>query len=881
MRMGFARLACIVFTSVVCVGAWPVPGNGSFFPQQPQMPREMALVLERDLAQGLGILFPDPDQPVVCHKGILPLPPPGSTNFLPGFISGLAGVSEYGVTVYPVTLRVDDVTGGTVFLNAADVPFWSEAPGGAYAPDWIFSLHCAGLDPDAPATLRLAALLAPSHVAARWTFVARGDLPAHRAGRLAALAAPAGTRGGPGGPPLKIAGVAAGADAFRLAAAWDSRVFFPDRSLDVFFSETLSPPAWSLLKTEGVAPHAGGGEITVTAEEILGLTRGGGTAHGPGCEPEIAVAPSPLDPSRAYTNTVCACAPQRGGGTSRGTGFFRLSVAGASPPGYIDSDGDGLPDSYEDYYGLDTFSPDSHLVPRLIVTHSPSAPNEFATIRAALAASAPYSVIEVRDGEYAMGEWPAVVFPPHPVLLMSEDWGRSRRAVIRDFGRHGLSWLFEIPGGADNRTIVRGLHVRMEPNPASAGRIAFWVGAGDPTDLLQPGASPVFENVTVEMADHQARAFYVMHAAPEPVVFVNCVIAQRLGLTGDHARGVQAVDAPPLVFEHCTFMADPRTEHSVGVQLDHYYAAYAVAALPPETRVDFVNCLWDAGFAAAPGVVRAPFLKNEPFPFWAVYPVSMRSCATPSAMADYGALCPLAYPGNYDVASATDLFAAPVSLALGGHLRAPLPHYGAPPLLAPFDFDGQPRNPIAPDIGADEFIPLPPGDLDNDGLDNWDEIILHGTNPYLADSDGDGIGDGAEVAAGAAPTDYWDWAAAVTVTLTNTFSSTLTNLVYIGPSPDIAGLAPAAAIAGGGTAQVQGHATNGAVWVTAVCDHNANGIPDPATEPFYQKKITQAGPFVADFTVGDFDGDGVEDDAELLHGTSPFDPAEFCLTLTA
>ena len=42
-------------------------------------------------------------------------------------------------------------------------------------------------------------------------------------------------------------------------------------------------------------------------------------------------------------------------------------------------------------------------------------------------------------------------------------------------------------------------------------------------------------------------------------------------------------------------------------------------------------------------------------------------------------------------------------------------------------------------------------DSDNDGLTNYQEIITHGTNPDLADTDGDGINDGAELQQGRSP----------------------------------------------------------------------------------------------------------------------------------
>jgi hypothetical protein len=49
-----------------------------------------------------------------------------------------------------------------------------------------------------------------------------------------------------------------------------------------------------------------------------------------------------------------------------------------------------------------------------------------------------------------------------------------------------------------------------------------------------------------------------------------------------------------------------------------------------------------------------------------------------------------------------------------------------------------------------------PLDVDNDGLTDDDEVNIHGSNPFLRDSDGDGVEDAIEVALGTDPADSGD-----------------------------------------------------------------------------------------------------------------------------
>ena len=104
----------------------------------PQTPREMALEQERETAQGVGVFMPDPERPCVRWYGAWLLPTPDPAGFPQEFLSGLAGVEEHGLPVWPVTTRLDGETGAMVFYNAEDAVFWIEEPEGEYDPDWFF-----------------------------------------------------------------------------------------------------------------------------------------------------------------------------------------------------------------------------------------------------------------------------------------------------------------------------------------------------------------------------------------------------------------------------------------------------------------------------------------------------------------------------------------------------------------------------------------------------------------------------------------------------------------------------------------------------------------------------------------------------------------------
>ncbi|MGI6495775.1 MAG: hypothetical protein ACOX5G_06765 [Kiritimatiellia bacterium] len=573
----------------------------------PATPLEMALRLERELARGAGRLMPDPERRLALDGGLIPLDDAGG-EFPDDFLAGLVPEEADGIEVWRVVLNVDDSTGGVLFYNASGGLFWSVAADvGVWSADWIARLH----SPDGTAAdfsgieARCGELLAkpsraewsdlalyhaawldtrqffqPSHVEMAFTFILQEDLEAFRsagsaAGAQAAAGAPMAAPASPAG--LAATGIEAGTNGVALSAAWPTNTVIAGGALDIFFSRTLAPPAWTNLWQVEVNPVAGGVDIVIPRSELPPPPEIPAAAY------TTNIAASAYDPDVVYTNIICTNAAWM-----VDSGFFRLAdLADSDGDGITDagekwmhgtrfdladSDGDGMPDGWEVANGLDPLAadalsdpdndrapavyefhhgtnpncPDSHLIPTLRVDPAAAATNasSHASIRAAFAASAPYSVIEVADGLYSGRANAGLWFPAHPVLLMSEDWGASRLATIAY--EDDLA-AFYMNARQDNRTIVRGLNLRL--GGATPYQIGFWLGDGPPI-APDKGAAPVFEGVTVELGASDVNVgFFCRHSAPGAVRFENCVIRGKRG-AGKSMRGIYAIDDAPAMGAH-------------------------------------------------------------------------------------------------------------------------------------------------------------------------------------------------------------------------------------------------------------------------------------------------------------------------------------------
>jgi uncharacterized repeat protein (TIGR02543 family) len=162
-------------------------------------------------------------------------------------------------------------------------------------------------------------------------------------------------------------------------------------------------------------------------------------------------------------------------------------------------------------------------------------------------------------------------------------------------------------------------------------------------------------------------------------------------------------------------------------------------------------------------------------------------------------------------------------------------------------------NPLSLMMDADKTVGATFGpdlsDSDSDGLSNYDEIITHGTNPLVADTDGDGYSDGIEIQNGTNPLDP----ASVP-----TFDLTLTTPQY-------------GSLSGAGTYPLNTNATLAATanpgYIFTKWTGDASGTENPLSLNMNADKTVGA-TFEQD--LGDADGDGLSNYREaVVYGTNP------------
>ncbi len=288
-------------------------------------PADLAEDLAALIAEGKGVLMPDLAAPHVENRGVMEL----DDDFPSSFLVGLVPATEYGVTVYPVAICIDDITGNAVFYNASETPFYTVP---RVAPvNWFALLH---------PLLATNPWYAESRVIAQWTLVPSESLDAY----LAAVNTPS--------PPLRSLPAPAGLVVTNLMftainvsesnvvldVAWPTNDIPDGEPLDLYFSPELATNVWTLLDS-ATPTDPTNVTFTVDGADLPGFfCTTPPHVHDASCIPITNIVQSVFLTGEVETNIVYSCATNPA--PPGVAGFFRVGTR-------HDSDGDGLPDAYE------------------------------------------------------------------------------------------------------------------------------------------------------------------------------------------------------------------------------------------------------------------------------------------------------------------------------------------------------------------------------------------------------------------------------------------------------------------------------------------------------------------------------------------------------
>ncbi len=559
-----------------------------------------------------------------------------------------------------------------------------------------------------------------------------------------------------------------------LSLAWPSNLFAVGTTIDIFASTSLVDPVWNWLDQHQVDVDETNWTVTVVKD----------------CD----------------------------------VNFYRARER-ADPDDMRDTDGDTIPDVYEIHNGTNPYIPDYASAPKLAVGPD----GAFASIDDAVAASEPYSIVEIDPSvTYTVTNYTGTRIPQHPVMVTTS----NRYAVVK---ADGLA-AFMLATNTTSRTIFRNLYLLL--NAKNSFQVGFWCGGNLP--FAGVAASATFENIYVRMPnpDVQYRGWLFYRSCAAPAMFRGCTF-NAAGATW--ALGVDAYGSPPLLFDGCTFIhfpPDGELQTSCGVLLR------TSGSSDGGSDVLISRTVFDESFTNA-------------------WPIGRLDSASPYSVVATDCLLPRAFPVEYPPDATQRVTVADASLSWSG-----IPLANSPS--------------VALGIGA--FAPLdanPPLDSDGDTISDYDEAYEYGTDPFLVDTDNDGVPDGDEIFDKTDPTNPHSFTQTLDVTATNKVS--LSHAIYVAWGYSAAGweaneleVFPT----GFGATNYINASSQGATHMKAFCDLNDNGEYDAAHDILLVRPIPYGSTAQIDFVFGDVDGDGVADAQERSDGTDPYHAKNFRLTAT-
>lgn len=283
----------------------------------------------------------------------------------------------------------------------------------------------------------------------------------------------------------------------QLTAAWPLGFYDYAPTFDLFIAQPELTNDWRWITRQTTLSSATNCEFTITST-LLGL-------------PEL---PSALFARVTERNEAC-------------------SVMG-------DFDDDGVPNPYELYHGTNPYLDDANLIDKMIV--GPESP--YQTLTAALQASEPYAIIQLRTNELVTAQ--QIELPGCPVLI---EGPRNGYTVIKSAADLGA---FMFKDGQSSHTLVRNIYLDLVKR--GSFQVGFWCGGNLPWEGC--GASPTFENVVVRTPRPETKyigwLFYGNNG--ETALLRNCIV-NALGAT--NVRGVETGNGPSVDLDDCSFLNFP------------------------------------------------------------------------------------------------------------------------------------------------------------------------------------------------------------------------------------------------------------------------------------------------------------------------------------